>query len=347
MIRELFEREQSFFEEYKSCCTHNCVRQILEYYGLEHAHLLFNTSYGFKVVQDPKTLRVIVEREPEALLVGDLNQYIKHGPKDNMTVENIITEDQSLIQENIPIIIDVDICYLNYDKHYHLDHCLHSILFCGIDGENAYVVDVGERISYRGTISFDDYKKARTSSNPKCDNLYSGQPIECRETYIEPEIVAHVDYRNVVLCNLLEVQKYYKTKGYGIDNVHLLDKMFHRLIEREEKLTDEEIEEMYYQLYSINRKRKLFLLELKMIEEKWPEISTSLIRHTMEEILQCWKSILSILLKLRFVRNHTKSYQKISEYINNSYSKEEDINCLLDQLVYDLNISKRDDENET
>ena len=92
-----YNQVQTYYEEYKSCCRHNCIRQILEYYGFKCAHLMFNTNFNFIV--EEKEGGIFITRESPEMLVN-----------------------------NIPIVTDVDVYYLNYDKHFKISSSVHSII---------------------------------------------------------------------------------------------------------------------------------------------------------------------------------------------------------------------------
>ena len=60
---EFYSAKHSYYDEYKSCCVHNCVRQILEYYGFEDASLLINSNYSFNVKIELNEREIIIGRE--------------------------------------------------------------------------------------------------------------------------------------------------------------------------------------------------------------------------------------------------------------------------------------------
>ena len=120
---EFYFQEHSFYEEYKSCCIHNCIRQILKYYGVEHPNLLINSNYFFSIKVDWSKMRLIIERDLPDILAGDLNNLIVSKDVNQLKVEQIIEEDNYLLEQNIPIAINVDVFYLPYDKYYKKSNC--------------------------------------------------------------------------------------------------------------------------------------------------------------------------------------------------------------------------------
>ena len=107
---EFYFQEHSFYEEYKSCCIHNCIRQILKYYGVEHPNLLINSNYFFSIKVDWSKMRLIIERDLPDILAGDLNNLIVSKDVNQLKVEQIIEEDNYLLEQNIPIAIEQNRC---------------------------------------------------------------------------------------------------------------------------------------------------------------------------------------------------------------------------------------------
>ncbi len=321
---KIYENEIIFYSEYKSCCKHNCVRQILEYYGFQHSHLLINTSFNFRI-DGSKDNPINILREPSEILIGDLNTYLISTDATCKSEEEILKNDYNLLNENIPIITDVDIFYLPYDKHFQKSNSLHSIIVNKIENKKAYIVDVGERTKHVGDIDYKLLLNARRSNNPRGDNIYTGHAIAMKELYIDREIstaqLLHNRsnlYSNAVYENMKNVSKYYKTdnENEGMKAIVLLREYLVKVCTCGRMISYEEIENMYYQLYSINRKRKLFSLSCKILMENSLFVKNAEILYQLiSACIAIWEKILSILLKLRFSSKKDILIGRIVEYM--------------------------------
>lgn len=313
---EFYSVKHSYYDEYKSCCVHNCVRQILEYYGFEDASLLINSNYSFDVKIELNERDIKIWREPSNILTGNLNHYLCAVDMNRLSVEKITERDQLLLKENIPIAVDVDIFYLPYDVHYKKSNCLHTIVYCGSEDNRCYLVDIGERTQFCGTISYSEYMNARLSENPECRNLYSGQPVLFRELYISRDIIDAANYRESFTENLTNIERYYDKLDVLLD----LKDFFSFSCNIKSKISQEQLSQIYYPLYSINRKRKLFKHQLSILMRKG--IDTNGLCDEFDEVLKKWEYILLLLLKMKYIEENYRSCKKIAAYIEQIYFME-------------------------
>ena len=317
---------------------HNCIRQVLEYYGVEHAHLLVNTNFRFQILKPrfSNTYYIKYENDQE-LLIGLFNNYIKFNYNQNDSATDVWKRNIASLEKGKPVIVGVDPYYLPYDTNYRKIHTYHMLILCGYykTSKEVVVIDVGERVKYKGTVSLNQFILARNSVNPKGENLFSGTPIN--NSYIEMDMInsRQVDYRLLIIQTLENALKYFMDFEEDIEKGHstkYLFAMMEKLTFADASLNVKIIDKIYNDIYILTCKKRLFSLYLEITKQKL-NIDTQKANNKMMKIIFNCEIIYNLLIKVKFSQSD-KTYSKFLYYFQNTMNLEmelkDDIQELLD-----------------
>lgn len=219
MKNKIFDLKQSYDNDYESFCTENCIRQILEYYGVGYAPFFINAAlkltlaqseadgFGYALLFDKKTV------------LPDYEDKIKVNMPYDKSTQEVWEENKTKVKEGVPIITSVDMFYFDYTSHYNKYHSNHQIILCGYsdDEEHATIIDHYQWV-YKGNIALKRFKEARASLCPKDDSPYSGYPIN--NTWIEADRHGWNADPRELLCNTvsMSLEQYFTINPYYKDN---------------------------------------------------------------------------------------------------------------------------------
>lgn len=158
-----------YFDEMKYFCLKNCFFQNMEYLGVEDSLLHIKLGLQFKILSNNEIFNTY---KHELLMPLFEMGSVEHGFGDNFEV--VFWENT----QSLPVIILVDVYYLPYRQEYKKYHASHTVFLAGYDEEFVRIVDWYSPYFYKGSVNFEDFKKARISENPKDINPFSGFAIK-------------------------------------------------------------------------------------------------------------------------------------------------------------------------
>ncbi len=158
-----------YFDEMKYFCLKNCFFQNMEYLGIEDSLLHIKLGLQFKILSNNDIFNTY---KHELLMPLFEMGLVEHGFGDNFEV--VFGENT----QSLPVIILVDVYYLPYRQEYQKYHASHTVFLAGYNEEFVRIVDWYSPYFYKGSVSFEDFKKARISENPKDINPFSGFAIK-------------------------------------------------------------------------------------------------------------------------------------------------------------------------
>lgn len=316
-----------YHDEYKSCCFQNCVRQVLEYNGIKYAHLLINTNFDYKIILNNSPLGFEIIRYSDRMLHHDYDQYIVFPDIKGLTEHEMIDYEKNTIKENIIPIIGVDIFYLYYCKNYMKSNSFHTAILGGYDASNAILLDIGEKIKFNGGIPMDEYLKARTSKNPKGINFYSGVPINKYLAYLEESFWnLKIDYISLIQEAVFNAIKYYDDiAGSGVNGIKELGSILSNIV-KTNKYDQRLFDYLYFNLYEINKYRKLFGLTIYYLETYNFDVvvSKDLLRK-IKMIIQSWDNVISLFVKIKYSNEKENTVLLIIHYLEETLLLEKNI----------------------
>lgn len=332
MIIDIYDKDQVYYPEYKSCCVQNCIRQVLEYYGIAHSHLLINID--FNVCNLPKDYFIVYDNR---ILLGTYDDILSCYDDTNADALQIWERNKASMYNLTPVIVGVDTYYLPYDINFNKIHSAHMIIICGYDelSQEVMIIDVGERAQYKGQISLTDYLLARNSINPKGEGFYSGFPIS--NTYIDVSSInsGSINYKELILStfdNILEYIINLEDKNPKCNNLMQLLLSASKLSFDDNIMNDDILDKLYADIYYIARNRRLFVLYLKHMKEIYL-FDVNIVMRKVIEIVEKWKIAYNLLIKVKLSHNE-KTYRRFVECFSNALNLEigikKDICYLLD-----------------
>ena len=168
----IVEYELPYYNEMQYLCLKNCFNQGMDYLGVEDSLLKLRTGLEFNIAVLTEEGKFSFFKHNLLLPFYYMNGINKGSGND---FEEIF--DDNLI--NLPVIVMVDVFHLSYRKEYHRYHGSHAIFLTGYksSSKEVSIIDWYYPYFYKGSIHYDDYRMARSSSNPKDKNPFSGFQI--------------------------------------------------------------------------------------------------------------------------------------------------------------------------
>lgn len=176
-LLDLYHRQKTFYPEYQNFCLLNCVRQILEYYGVEIAPLYVNAALSFAVIlRKNKKFNYKLEIQPPGTppVLPSHSKYVRMFAAPPRDVHKVWEINKKKIDQGVPLLIGLDIFYLDYVPLFLSQrlHSSHIAILCGYsndDEKKAYISDWYDPWYFNGTVGLDQFLKARSSDNPEND----------------------------------------------------------------------------------------------------------------------------------------------------------------------------------
>lgn len=340
IISEMFNRDYTYYDEYQYSCTHNCCRQLLEYFNVKHADFYINTALDLAIEEREDSLykyRPIID--PSPFLPKYMDKFHEYIPEDQDYSE-VWEINKSKIDEGIPIIVCVDVYYLRYTPVYLRDYYIHDFLLCGYSevDKNVKVVDWYEPWFFKGKLSLEEFKQARFLDNPEMRYLNHGKSVS--NSWIEVDRDGwKAEVRDLLYDTVsLSRDQYFgrnrrsgKNIQYGYDSMNLIISRLRNCIDEDPKLYKEYYKFLHRQLYLLLQRKRLFK---RTLEEGYKYIPHDSIRQCIDMLnvsIEQWRKLLLFILKSSFVIS--KEIQlKIIDRFSSLVKKEEVLYGALDRI---------------
>lgn len=323
MISPIINQTLTYYDDYETFCYQNCIRQILEYYGISNADLCINAclSIVYKEFEDGN-FRIRFDSSAYGVLPSLQSNVIRANDiRDNKIIR---LENLEYIKQDYPLILTVDSYYLNYLPFYKKSHGRHTIILAGEEKEHPYIIDWQAPWFFKGLISYEELFNARNSINQDDGGIFSGKNIQNNWAYIKK------DGWNINSNSLIEEffdetkKQLYKDSNdgmyYGIYALEQLKKRFENVFFLELDKRKLELKKLYNSLYWPSKKRKFFQYYIELIIKK--NISRydciSLYEH-VSKVNNEWDKLLVYILKSSFTGkddNIKSIIKKIAELID-------------------------------
>lgn len=264
--------------------------------------------------------------ENNNFLLDHFDNCIKIYEDETSPAKKIWMDNVKSIENGKFIIVGVDPYYLPYDPVYHKFHAFHTLIFCGYDktSREVYIIDVGERVQYKGKIALQDFLLARNSENPKSESHISGAPIN--NVYFEVNAIdnASVHYKLSIIQTLERLYDYFNSLEDATKKTHgprgLLE-FANKLSFTNNTLDMEIINKLYTELYGITCRKRLISLYLKIMKDGFG-FDTSKTNEKMTEIISKWEITYNLLIKIKILQNDDL-YRKF-------------LSCFKDSIQYEI-----------
>ncbi len=299
-----------FYDDYEYYCFKNCYYNVLNYYGVKNAeyYIEYSMDWTFSKVgeSDDEFKYQFSTGDPYSSFHKPFNQRVHYLSKNELSIEEIWERNKKAIDNNIPVIAQVDVFYLKYTPYYMKKHSFHSLILAGYEEQTkeVYVIDWYKPWFYKGSMSFEELHLARNSENEP-DGLFSGNPINYLYSEVESaqwnmDKISTFELINKSIQDNLD--KYYSGriedndyKGYyAINEVA-------KLIEKNISLNPDNrarfLEDLHQKLYFIVTRKKLFYWHIEKINKDFPLIYVDHVKKELGDTIKQWKILLSLIIK--------------------------------------------------
>ena len=338
MLLDIFGVDHTYDDDYESFCNQNCIRQLLEYYGIKNAPFFINSSLSLTLLQDEQNSFHSNLLFDKKLVLHNYEEKIKIIISQNKHPMEVWKENKAKLDEGIPLIVGVDPFYLDYAPSFHTVHSDHRIILCGyIDTEGYATVIDSYQWAFKGNVGIDSFLEARSSLCPKDHGPYSGSPIN----NIWLEVDKHgwdATFEELLFETVSRSLEYYypsdsfhQTNHYA--GINALKKILEMMLQHQETKTREDSEFLqelrvaFLFIYARLRLFKSYIQASALIVKLG--ILSRIREHILEEI-RIWELLLRVMIKA--IYRGEVPYAKLMNYFNTIITSTEERYELLTQL---------------
>lgn len=336
---DILDKEQEYIKDYEAFCAYNCIKHVLDYYGVKNPFIYLNTAINVSIREDENQESSVL-LNLNFILPSYNKQQMEFIPKEK-TASEVWKDNKKELDKGNVVITCVDIYELSYSEYYQKYHSNHCVILCGYteDEKNVKIVD-WYKWTFKGDVAIEEFLKARSSECKVDDSIYSGNPINNVWIMLKKE---GWDGKPAEL--LKETIEVYKSNYYEMP-VNSEDKEYHG-IEAVRRMLELLLE---YKMDDVKKKKVLDIVyKLSMIlfkslrffryylEESSKQINVDGLTMLIEELnadVESWGKLLNTTVKGRISLNH-KIYSRILQQANFIISREEKRYELL-KKVYEL-----------
>jgi hypothetical protein len=346
MLLNIFNTKPSYYKEYESFCFQNCLRQVLEYYGVENAALYINSALSFVLESNnsyPNGFKIKYNEHSCSTLpkYGDKVRRLYYD--DDKNGEDVWIINKQKIDEGIPIITGVDVFYLPYQTYYNNSHGIHTLILCGYSELEDFIniIDWYEPWFFKGVINKKEFISARSSTNPQGEGVYSGTPIRNNwaeiDTYGWESNPVELIYQTIDLS----IEQYYNNAFVDDQNVmqgiNAIKRLYEIVLENKVKIPEERskfLKDLHNTLFVALKRQKLFKLYLEL-STQWVKINSIISAiNQMKEVIEKWDLILMYILKAS-ISKLDGTYDKV---LNNMIE-----NISFEEKIYDILVNVKNE----
>ena len=272
LIIDMFNKDMSYYKEYDSFCYQNCLRQILEYYGLQNAPLFINASLSFIVQifgELPGNYKIIEDKDARSVL-PNYSHKVKRTYPDTRSISEIWDENKSKVREGYPLITAVDIFYLEYLTFFKKNHGRHTVVLSGYLEKEKHVciIDWYEPWFFKGSISVDNFLAARESENPWDGGIYSGVDFGKNWAWAEKDGWTGTVDELLSQTIQLSINQYYNSTNVGNNYPGLLGlKLIYNMLLNLNDISESDkkafLKDLHRNLYKLHKRQLFFKFYLE------------------------------------------------------------------------------------
>jgi hypothetical protein len=260
------------------------------------------------------------------------SSFIMIEPKQKCSEKNF--EDIiKAIDNQIFVVAATDVFYLPYKQHYfNRYHASHAIIIYGYDNEQncIHIIDYYDKDSFIGVISYDDFWKSWSSSNPSEANPFSGSPINNVWGFLKMKKEKERESSILIRENLTNAATFFHGRNgkrcfIGIDGLNRLRSLIQRHISEGYKIN---LERLHKNLYMYYREKVLLQDYIDCYVDKIK--SSELILSSLEKNILSWNVFLTYFLKICTL-NRNISLEKFNCFFDDILHSE---NNLCDDIIY-------------
>jgi len=330
MKLEIFDMDQEYHEDFESFCSQNCIKHVLNYYGVERMFMYLDTSLNLKLIESVESKLGYSAKFKNNLVVPDYKNKIKLYTPEDKSAREIWENNKRKLNEGIPVIVGVDIFHLDYSMYHNVFHSDHRVILCGYSDDEKYakIVDWYEWV-YKGNVELEQFLNARSSLCPPDDSPYSGSPIMNVWMEVEPSNWFGNIEELLKITVDTTIKDYYETSSnlndteyYGIE---ALRKIFAHMVEYKEMDKDSKLETVNNVLIVIMFLYKRLRMFRYYIMESSNYVNIDLILKLLQmlnEDIEIWIKVIHTIVKSSFDLSGI-SYNKILNHINRLISIED------------------------
>lgn len=334
MLLDIYNASQIFYDDYEYYCYKNCYLNVLNYYGINNAEYYIENSMDWKFSKveenEDKFKYQFSTGDPYSSFHKPFDQSVRHLSKNELSVDQIWESNKKSLDQNIPVIAQVDVFYLKYTPYFKKKHSFHSLILAGYNElmKEVYVIDWYKPWYYKGSLSFEELHIARDSENER-DGLFSGNPIN----YLYSEIDRNkwstdiVDTRELICKSIQDnLDKYYlgkievnDYKGYYA--IYEIAKLIEKNLVLDLEHRTKFLEDLHQKLYFIVTRKRLFQGYVEKINKDFPFIYVEPVKKQLLDSIQLWKILLSLIIKCS-MSNDESLYENIISKMHDIIMKE-------------------------
>lgn len=339
MLSDIYNAYQTFYDDYEYYCFKSCYFNVLNYYGVKNAEYYIECSLDW-------TFRKVEESEDEfkyQFSTGDsyssfykpFDQSVHYLSKKELSIEEIWEINKKSIDNDIPVIAQVDVFYLKYTPYFGKKHSFHALILAGYEEltKEVYVIDWYKPWYYKGCLSFEELNLARDSENER-DGLFSGNPINYLYSEIDRNKFDKMDTPQLIAKSIQDnLDKYYlgKIEGNAYKGYYAINEIA-KLLEKNISLDLDHrtrfLEDLHQKLYFIVTRKKLFYWYVEKINKDFPFIYVDHVKKQLSDSIELWKVLLSLIIKCS-MSNDDSIYENIITKMHDIIIKEKQFYCSL------------------
>lgn len=165
------EHNLKYHNEMHYLCMKSAFSQMLDLMGIEDYLLYLRVGNELKLKKENDKISIYTHFQ---LMPFHNMQRVKSGKGNDF--ENVFKQNI----KDLPLIVMCDVFYLPYRREFGKHHAMHAIILSNYNSaeRKVEVIDWYEPHFFYDYISIEDFKKARSSCNPKDLNMFSGYSVE-------------------------------------------------------------------------------------------------------------------------------------------------------------------------
>lgn len=320
-----------YLPQFHYLCVQNCICQMLSFLGCKHSHQYMNCALEFFIL--PKNEEngwfSFVQRKMGDLIISPLKQCVK--VKTVLSPTNAWRINRESLDNKKIFIAIVDVYYLYYRREFNKIHGAHAVIVTGYDTDVINIIDWYEPYFFQGNIDRRDFLKARSSSNPKNDNPYSGWPIYNKWIDIEFNF-NELSPKECLFNNIsYTLQKRYNTDSnnnmlFGIDALNYLLN-----ISIKHHANQSLWKNMHNDMFGLWRLYNLFLTNFSEVAHSYANIKNFL--PLFETYNKLFQDILYIILK-QSVRESERTFERFSDMFSRFIELTSSLYAILEKISF-------------
>lgn len=332
-MKNIMMEELTYYLGYESFCYQNCLRILLEAYGVNNAALYINAGLSLVVKENKGNIKITYNKGSRDLLP----QYAKHVTRyyynRDVSGETIFAENITLLNRiNAPIIVGLDTFYLPYASNYKANHAIHTAIMCNYNSNShdIEVVDYYEPWLFRGTVKENAFIQSRSSLNAFDGTVYSGVPINNNwASFDGTQLEASPQ---LLLKQILDltIKQFFTHSDMELTGMDGLQRILNYCIKLYSGPNDwkERFKQLHIELFGLRKRFKFFQQYLKIASEYVKIRELSQVVSFLDKVDEKWDIILLIVLKLSR-KESDKVIQKLKDNFNDMLEMDRQLEQLL------------------